>query len=623
MNRGSAGAGKGKQMDWKPLVKEISNLDRTVIPHSRLEEDGMVFSAEAPEGEPLELILYDRDSGEEKAIVPFPDKPCIGDIRVLKVSGIPAEKVSYNFKCGKEILQDPWAQRIYGAEVYGEKRSGKIRCGFLTDSFEWGEAIPREGIPFRDSVFYEMNVRGFTKGRRSGVRQKGTFEGIIEKIPYLKSLGITAIVLMPCYEFDETEAFRRVRVGAPEGSQDEQRVIVPETIQQPLKSESVNLWGFGPGFLLTPKASYSASGDPYQSFCEMVRALHHAGLEVLMEMDFSGSVTAEMMLSALVWWRSVYHVDGFFLFGDQKCLDAVCRNPALTGCKLISEYFSAPDMYPDGRKTTFRNLAECNRGFQNDARRFLKGDEGSLQPFLGRARYNPKDTAVVNEITTHDGFTLMDLVSYNDQHNGAREGQGASQYSWNCGAEGPTRRKEVLKLRLQQIRNALAMLFLSQGTPMILAGDEMGNTQKGNSNAWCFDSELSWVDWSSSSMSNAILEYMQTLVRFRKSHSLLHQERELSNCAMGDYFPQYSCHGENAWFAPQTAQDRSVGLMYSMKGEACLYVAYNFHWEEKKLALPDLPGKRAWKVVLSTSDQKNKVGRTISVPARSVVVLEG
>ena len=468
-----------------------------------------------------------------------------------------------------------------------------------------------------------MNVRGFTKGRRSGVRQKGTFEGIIEKIPYLKSLGITAIVLMPCYEFDETETFRRVQIGAPEGSQDEQRAIVPETNQQPLKSESVNLWGFGPGFLLTPKASYSASGDPYQSFCEMVRALHHAGLEVLMEMDFSGSVTAEMMLSALVWWRSVYHVDGFFLFGDQKCLDAVCRNPALTGCKLISEYFSAPDMYPDGRKTAFRNLAECNRGFQNDARRFLKGDEGSLQPFLGRARYNPKDTAVVNEITTHDGFTLMDLVSYNDQHNGAREGQGASQYSWNCGAEGPTRRKEVLKLRLQQIRNALAMLFLSQGTPMILAGDEMGNTQKGNSNAWCFDSELSWVDWSSSSMSNAILEYMQTLVRFRKSHSLLHQERELSNCAMGDYFPQYSCHGENAWFAPQTAQDRSVGLMYSMKGEACLYVAYNFHWEEKKLALPDLPGKRAWKVVLSTSDQKNKVGRTISVPARSVVVLEG
>ncbi|HCI83234.1 MAG TPA: hypothetical protein DHV79_01170, partial [Lachnospiraceae bacterium] len=153
-------------MDWKPLVKEISTFDRTVIPHSRLEEDGMVFSAEAPEGEPLELILYDRDSGEEKAIVPFPDKPFIGNIRVLKVSGIPAEKVSYNFKCGKEILQDPWAQRIYGAEVYGEKRSGKIRCGFLTDSFEWGEAIPREGIPFRDSVFYEMNVRGFTKGRR-------------------------------------------------------------------------------------------------------------------------------------------------------------------------------------------------------------------------------------------------------------------------------------------------------------------------------------------------------------------------------------------------------------------------------------------------------------------------
>ena len=233
----------------------------------------MVFSAEAPEGEPLELILYDKDSGEEKAIVPFPGRPCIGNIRVLKVSGIPAEKVSYNFKCGKEIRQDPWAQRIYGAEVYGEKRSGRIRCGFLTDSFEWGEDIPREGIPFRDSVFYEMNVRGFTKGRRSGVRQKGTFEGVIEKIPYLKSLGITAIVLMPCYEFDETEAFRRVRVGAPEGSQDEQRAngpkpaIGPKPGPLPLNPESVNLWGFGPGFLLTPKASYS-DGDGFFRQCD-------------------------------------------------------------------------------------------------------------------------------------------------------------------------------------------------------------------------------------------------------------------------------------------------------------------------------------------------------------------
>lgn len=639
-------------MNWNLTAQEVSSMDfGTIIPHTEPVRDGIMFTAEVPEGERASVLLYDRKTLKKAGEVPFPKKPFSGSVYAVKVPGIRAEDVGYSFRIGRRTVQDPDAEVLLGAKEYGRRRGENILGGFITRNFDWGDDSPLH-IPYRDSVFYELNVRGFTKGRKSGVRAKGTFTGIVEKIPYLRSLGITAVVLMPCYDFNENVYLQKVTVGGPAGESDPLKERAAENIRKTLdrmgdsggrmdspdasaetaKKESaprVNLWGFGPGFLFAPKASYCVTDDPYTEFCSMVKALHQAGIEVIMEMDFPRDVVPSKMTSVLLWWKKVYHVDGFMLFGSRSDICAVGKDPVFSDTKLISEYFPPEYMYPEGRKTSFRSLAECNRGFQNDARRILKGDEGVLQAYIGRSRYNPKDTAVVNQITFHDGFTLMDLVSYNDAHNEANgEGNrdGGVQYSWNCGTEGPTRKKDIMRLRLRQIRNAFSMLFLSQGTPMILAGDELGNTQKGDSNAWCFDSELTWLDWSSSAASSEILDTVRMLSKFRRCNPLLHQEKELSSAAMGEFFPQISCHGTFAWFSPNGMQDRSAGLMFcgnDVRGADILYVAYNFHWEKKDLALPFLPEGKEWKIVFCTSQEETETGKSVSVPGRSILVLEG
>ena len=654
-------------MIWSPVTARDHRFSLGAgLPRTEAVENGIVFAAEIPEGLTGSVLLYDKKSKEPIGECSFPDEPYMGRLFALKVSGIRAANITYNFRIGDRTVTDPAAQVLCGAGGYGQERGNCVRGGFISGRYSWGEDHPL-GIPFRDSVLYELNVRGFTRGKKSGVRNKGTFSGIVEKIPYLKSLGITTLVLMPCYDFDENGLRGQTVVGQPKDAswilreEAERRVRkaakalrasgLADMVKTPWEEGTssgiarqhsgngegtpsgngasqaenrVNFWGFGPGWLFAPKASYCAGNDPYREFCSMVKALHQAGIEVIMEMDFNGSVTPHRMSEVLIWWRSVYHVDGFMLFGNQNDINAVCRNPALSGVKLISEYFDGRYMYPDGRKNSFRNMAECNGGFRNDTRRLLKGDEGVLQLYLSRFRYNPEDTAVVNALTTHDGFTLMDLVSYNECHNessGEGSGDASGQFSWNCGVEGPSRRRDVAGLRLRLIRNAFTLLLLAQGTPMILAGDEFGNSQGGNSNAWCVDSEESWLDRSSTVQSRKILETVRELTAFRRSHPLLHREKELSSAASGEYFPQISCHGESAWLAPSGGQDRSAGLM--LCDRECVYIAYNFHWETRDLALPYLPDGRTWKFVFSTSGEEAQYGRAVSVPGRSIVILEG
>jgi glycogen operon protein len=278
----------------------------------------------------------------------------------------------------------------------------------------------------------------------------------------------------------------------------------------------------------------------------------------------------------------------------------------------------------------------------------------------------------VNAIAGHDGFTLFDLVSYNDKHNdanGENNRDGAlNEFSWNCGVEGASRKREIMRLRMKQMKNALAMVMLAQGTPMICAGDEMLNSQQGNTNPYCIDSEVSWVQWSGTKDAVSLHDYVKELIMFRRTHPLLHQKVELTGSSLGGFFPDFSCHGSNAWFASFDQQERSVGMMYCSQdpdreavyqketklrkearklrkepedaglssGESYLYVAYNLHWEKRQLALPYLPSGREWHVVIDTSidrfskeeekvcgcgqDEKEKC---VDMPGRSIRVLVG
>ncbi len=651
-------------MKWEPCIKSVDILKIAgFIPHADIRADGILFSVVVPEEEKASLLLYEKGSDQVKMEIPFPESPVIGRVFAMMVSGLPADSLEYNYRIGDRIVTDPSAQIVSGREKFGESgvlEEHRIRGGFATIPFDWDGDRPLR-IPYSESVFYELHVRGFTKSPSSKVKNRGTFSGIIEKIPYLKSLGITALMLMPCYEFDEVTARER-EAWRPEGlgrlmagsSLPESAVLMPEGERK--ADRHLNYWGFGPGWFFAPKRSYCATSDPSVEFRTMVRELHRAGIEVLMEINWPEGTDPAYMQACLLWWTEFYHVDGFLMMSSQDDMNAVAKSPALSSVKLISDYFDTTRMYPKGRPYRFRNLAEYNVGFRYDARKFLKGDSDSLKDFVSRCRYNPKDAGVINAITGHDGFTLYDLVSYNDKHNeenGENNHDGAAcEFSWNCGVEGPTRKKEVCRLRMKQMKNALALMMLSQGTPMITAGDEMLNSQMGNSNPYCLDSEKTWVRWSETKDAQELSEYVRMLIAFRASHPLLHQKAELTGASLGGFFPDFSCHGSNAWFASFDQQERSVGMMYcaqepdgdvlkemkSAEKGSYVYVAYNFHWEERDLALPYLPGGREWHVMIDTSvdrfsrapEDKGGCGcpsseevKCVRVPARSIRVLVG
>ena len=718
-------------MNWNPQVTGIHDLKISgFVPHTDVTKDGILFSVVVPEGAEASLLLYEKGSEEVKCEIPFPAEPALGRVYAMLVAGIPAQDLEYNYRIGHKVVTDPSAQIVVGLEQYADqtqRREHQIRGAFLNPSFDWGEQEKRLRIPYSESVFYELHVRGFTKSRTSKVKKRGTFLGITEKIPYLKEMGITALVLMPCYEFDEVmpdmsgvgwrpEGLRELAAGAslpPSALSAPQHLAADDekkasgsaaaagkgSVSTALPEESVhyrvNYWGFGPGWFFAPKRSYCATDAPADEFRTMVKMLHEAGIEVIMEMSCPEGTDPAYMQACLLWWREIYHVDGFLMLAPQDDVNSVARSPALSDVKLISDYFDTQRMYPKGRPYRFRNLAEYNVGFRYDARRFLKGDSNCLQSFVSRCRYNPKDAGVINAIAGHDGFTLCDLVSYNDKHNeinGENNRDGAlNEYSWNCGVEGKTKKKEIMRLRLRQMKNALAMVMLAQGTPMLCAGDEMLNSQEGNTNPYSTDAELSWVQWNTSKDALALREYVKSLIALRRTHPLLHQNVELTGSSMGGFFPDFSCHGSNAWFASFDQQERSVGMMYcsqdpdreevllketqmrkaarkrrrknsqpegadlaaeqmavtgnsvdsaaadqSGERESYLYVAYNLHWEKRKLALPALPSGREWRVVIDTSvdrfsgkedaaclDAALEKGRSVLMPGRSIRVLVG
>lgn len=600
---------------------------------AQVEANGITFSVAVPGKEPASLILYRKGMEEIEKEIPFPEQPFAGYVYSMKVIGISPREYEYNFRIGKQVVVDPYARLVSGRTSFGdmtEKGEHQIRCGFVLSGFEWGAEEKAPEIPYEDVIAYQLHVRGFTKQKNSKVRHKGTYMGVQEKIPYLKELGVNQVILMPAYEFDEI--IKEKDIGtAPVKVND----AAGTRIQENTVNQKLNYWGYAPGCYFAPKFSYSASDKPDREFKSMVKAFHEQGMEVVMQFCFPDPVDLTMVNDCLVWWMQEYHVDGFQLLMNQEAANKVAANPFLGRTKLIANYFPTEQIYPDGRDGRMRNLAECHDGFKVDIRRLLKGDEDVLAAFVHRTKYNPADSGVINFVTNQDGFTLMDLVSYDKKHNeeNGEQGHDGSEYnfSWNCGAEGPTRKKKVLDLRMQQLKNAFAMLLLAQGTPMILAGDELGNSQGGNNNPYCLDSEISWVDWSKEKNYKELTDFVKELIAFRKAHKILHMEKPLTGSDMRSIgYPDVSAHGSRAWYGGFEPVNRHVGLMYCgryAEQDEFLYVAYNLHWEPQEMALPYLPEGMEWQKVLDTSRNVGEEAMTViqnkefEIPPRSIQVL--
>lgn len=595
----------------------------------QIERDGIVFTAAVPAGKEAFLLLYDGGTEEIAAKLPLLEQPFQGLARSVKVSGVDPKKVEYNFLVDGNVLLDPMARLVRGRGSFGdmtERGTHQVRAALLTEPYDWKADTPPD-IPFEDAILYQLHVRGYTKQKNSGVRHKGTFLGLQEKIPYLKGLGINQVLLMPAYEFDEI--MEEPCIGpayAPESG---------------AVAKRLNYWGYGKGCYYAPKQSYCAGSHPDLEFKEMVRTFHENGMEVLMQFSFPDPADVRMICDCLNWWVREYHVDGFHLMMEQGAANAVARDPFLMKTKLLAAAFHGDAAFQGTHPSRQRNLAECGDGFKICSRRLLKGDEDQLGGFLYHMKRNPGNVGVINYITAHDGFTLMDLVSYEKKHNeenGEQNRDGAScDYSWNCGAEGPTRKRTILRLRMRQMKNAFAMLFLSQGTPMILAGDEFGNSQFGNNNPYCLDSEVSWVDWSRMKANHELTDFVRELIALRQEHRILHMPEALTGSDLRSVgYPDVSCHGTRAWYETFDYTSRHVGLMYCgyyADTEEFVYSAYNFHWDPQTLALPYLPEGMKWRIELDTSDEGNEereeqreeqpLEKLFEIPPRCVRVLVG
>ena len=509
-------------------------------------------------------------------------------------------------------------------------------------------------IPYEDSVFYSLHVRGFTKHASSQVSARGTFAGLAEKIPYLQQLGITAIECMPVYEFDEiipNPAYQESLKLRDNGQ--------AAYLEEPAWKQRINYWGFGDGetYYMAPKAAYAK--DPQHADRELkllIRQLHKNGIEIILQMYFSPRYTQGYIREVLRYWVSCYHVDGFHLFGTDIPMRLLGTDPYLKHTKLIHENPEADAVYKGKKIPYYRNLACYGDAFRYDARRFLKGDEGMLSVMAEHMRQNSSLEGVINHITDYRGFTLSDLVSYDRKHNeenGEDNRDGSDyNYSWNCGVEGSSRKRAILQIRLAQRKNALAMLFLSQGTPLLLAGDEMGRSMQGNNNAYCQDNKINWLDWKLLEKEAELFTYTKELIRYRKEHPILHSRQTMQIMdSLSCGYPDLSYHAEQAWYAHFENYYRHMAVlycgMYEKKPDGTeddfIYIIWNMHWEKHTFALPTLPQDYDWTVSMTTKeipqqDTADKTGkeekpveaeisaeqaREITALGRSVIVLTG
>lgn len=560
--------------------------------------NGFQFAIEAPETAEVSLLLYYKKSEKPVQEIVLGEEFSFGRIRSVYLAGFHTRDYEYNYKINGVVVQDPYAYLLTGKEEFGKlpekEDEHKVRCGFLKGNFSW-EEDQSPSISYSQMVLYKVHVRGFTKQAGIPAKKRGTFSGIIHMIPYLKKLGINALELMPAYEFTEI-----AKEEKPSGM-----VITKK------KKNRVNYWGYMDACYTAPKSAYSATDDPEKEFKTLIRELHKAGIECIMELYFPAEINPLIVLRVAQFWHLQYHVDGFHMTGDGVVKNLLLADPILSNTKIMVDGFPEADLY----KTSNTNLAEYNDGFLQDMRRFLKGDEEVLKPAIWRIRRNPEKRAVINYLAYQNGFTLMDLFSFNLKHNedNGEDNQDGQNYnfSWNCGNEGPVTRGKVRKLREKILRNAIVLLFLSQGTPMLYGGDEFGNSQNGNNNAYCQDNPIGWIDWKAYGKNRTLYQFVKQMIEFRVAHPIFHGEKELRGVDYQTFgFPDISFHGERAWFVDQEHSSRLLGIMYNgayavkENGEKddCFYIACNFQSETRSIAIPNLPGKKKWYKILDTNE---------------------
>lgn len=572
--------------------------------------NGVQFSVAFPYVKDCKLILYNKLKKTDAVFIELDKTYKVGDIFSCIICADDIRErlmreYEYMYEVNGMLYADPYAKLIKGRERFGKKSKG-IRCGFDFCEYIW-EDEKRPGLSYDEMIIYRMHIRGFTKHRSSGVMNRGTFAGVSEKADYLQKLGVNAVLLLPAYDFneimDDSDAY-----GIPEYVPDEDKGVREENIK-------VNYWGYtGDCAYFAPKASYASEpGNCIKEFKDMVNALHKAGIEVLLDIHFAAGMSHGMILDCLRYWVYEYHIDGFKINSDVACEKLVKSDETLKSVKFLACYWKRENI--DGR------LADYNDRGMINIRRFILGEEGQAAEYA--ANYEPlcDGCAGIQYAADINGFTLMDSVSYERKHNDANGENGTDgtdyNYSSNYGVEGSARKKDINEMRHKQIRNALTLLFASLKTPMLLAGDEFGNSQKGNNNAYCQDNAVSWLDWGLLKKNEKLFEYVKRLIRIRKEYIIGKKNNKIINNDM----PDISFHGVLPWITDFAPYSRVLGIMLSGCG---IYIAINMNKYDEMFQLPILSNDVMWEdVIYSSGKPETEWERGIQksvVPAGSVVI---
>lgn len=633
-------------------------------------QNGVNFTIHTCGGTACELLLFHNAEEEPFAVLPFPEAYKIGDVYSMIVYGLDIRDFEYSYRVDgpwdpdkgllfdkKNILLDPYAKAVSGQRIWGTHWEPTYHARVVKDSFNWGD-MPQSQRELSDLIIYELHVRGFTEHETSGVQNRGTFAGLMEKIPYLKELGVNAVELLPIFEFDETMNAREVN-----------------------GNRLLEYWGYNTVSFFAPNTSYTSVNEYNREGTELktlIKALHDNGIEVILDVvfnhtaegnelgrtfcfkgfdnniyymltpdgnyyNFSGCgntlncnhpVVQQMILECLRYWTVNYRVDGFRFdlasilgrnedgspMNNPPLLRTLASDPLLRNVKLIAEAWDAGGMYQVGSFPASGRWAEWNGRYRDSLRGFLKGDcwrawdaawsiSGSGDLYGGYYD-NPKGNyagynSCVNFLTCHDGFTLYDLYAYNDKHNemnGWDNTDGSNDNrSWNCGAEGETSDPEVLNLRYRMIRNACAVLLCSRGTPMFLAGDEFGNTKFGNNNSYCQDNEISWLDWSLLEKNRDLFEFFKFMIAYRKEHLVIRKKLPDAVCGM-DSLHTHNINAEDMTI-PRDARTFTVSFAGYDKEKGrddLVCICVNTYWEDVTITLPDLHKRGAWYLSVNT-----------------------
>ena len=640
---------------------------------------GVNFTIHTHGATSCELLLFHRKAEEPYAVIPFPESYRIGFCYSMIVFDLDIEEFEYAYRLDgpydekkglrfdkNKILLDPYARAVTGQSQWGHVNNAQhgYRARVVQSNFDWGDQR-HHSIPMEDLIIYELHVRGFTMDESSGVKHHGTFEGLREKIPYLKELGVNAVELMPIFEFDEMRDVRLID-----------------------ENELIDFWGYNPVSFFAPNTSYCSSMEYNREGLELktlIKDLHDNGIEVILDVvfnhtaegnefgpcfsfkgfdnniyymltpdghyyNFSGCgntlncnppVVRDMILECLRYWVIEYRVDGFRFdlasilgrnddgtpLSQPPLLRSLAFDSILGNVKLIAEAWDAGGLYQVGSFPSWKRWAEWNGRYRDDMRRFLKGDDFLAQTAAARITGSPDlydpayrgGNASINFLTCHDGFTLYDLYSYNQKHNEANgwgNTDGADDNnSWNCGVEGETDDPAILALRKRLMKNACAILLCSRGTPMFLSGDEFADTRYGNNNPYCQDNLISWLDWSLLKKNKDLFDFFQYMIRFRKDHPVIRKDLEPSYLGI----PAMSTHGltpdeTNFSGDSHVVCVRFAGYNESTQKEDLVYLAVNSGWFPVTLTLPELPEHYKWKVAVNTGDPKCQFFHKNSMP---------